>query len=324
MGCGCGCKQQATMGCHGCAGSSPYAGLGAAHFSAKAPLQSGDAGIAQTVQFMQQLIDQGVTDPYVNRFTIDALRNFGVDGFDDGAKARVLFDILRPGGYGGFVYVPNPESPLGQRETVRSAATFLEVGGGDCKNFTVAFSALMGTVGIPTRIVTVASDPRAPDEFSHVYPEVEINGAWIPMDAARPDAAFGKAPQRVYRKKIWPSEISGSSDAAESFSGVAHSLAGYHRLVDGPARLAGLGQSANDIAQDITASAAGAADIILASNASPYNIYGTVSTLPGTGGLAVAPYAGYPSSAVALGTISPTTLLLIGGAFLMIMMMARK
>lgn len=276
---------------------------------------------------MQQLIDQGVTDPYVNRFAIDALRNFGVDGFDDAAKARVLFDILRPGGYGGYVYVPNPESPLGQRETVRSAATFLEVGGGDCKNFTVAFSALMGTVGIPTRIVTVASDPRAPDEFSHVYPEAEINGQWIAMDAARPDAAFGKSPQRIYRKKIWPSEISGSSAAAESYSGVTHSLAGYHRLLDGPARLGGLGQSANTIAQDITAASAGAADIILASNASPYNIYGTVQTLPNQPALAVAPYAGYPSAAVTspFGTLTTGGMvLMMGAAFLVFMMMGRK
>jgi len=305
------------------------------------PLLSGDAGIAQTIHFMQQLIDRGVTDPYVNEFAIDALRNFGTTGFDDEQKARILFDILRPGGYGGYIYVPNPESPFGQRETVREARTFLEAGGGDCKNFTVAISSVLGTAGIRTRIVTVASDSRAPDEFSHVYPEAQINGRWIPMDVARPDAAFGLAPQRVYRKKIWPSEISGSplsgAMGCETSSGVCHSLAGYHRLPDGPARLAGmpyrrgsmgrLGQSANDVAQDITATAAGAADIILASNASPYNIYGQVTTLPQNSALAVAPYAGYPAAAVTspFGTLTTGgMLLMMGGALLFVMLLAKK
>jgi Transglutaminase-like superfamily len=316
------------LGCGGkscsrsCACHSPYSP------SPSVPLLSGDTGIAQTIALMQQLIDQGVKDPYVNRFAIEALQQFNAAHFNPLDEARVLYEIVRPGGYGGYRFVPDPVGPGGAKETLRSAKTFLEVGGGDCDDFTVAILSIMGTIGIPGRIITVASDPTAPDEFSHVYPEIQIDGQWIPADAARPGAKFGLAPQRVFRKKVWPSEISGGA-AQETFSGVRHSLSGYHHVPCGPRPLSGyglgrMGQGANEIAQDITAATAGASDIILASDASPYNIYGTVATLPGSGGLAVAPYAGYPSTALGIGTINPTTLMLFAGAFLLIMMMDRK
>jgi len=53
------------------------------------------------------------------------------------------------------------------------------------------------------RLVTISSDPSAPDTFSHIYCEVEIQNQWVPLDAARRDPSFGKGPRSYFRKRIW-------------------------------------------------------------------------------------------------------------------------
>jgi hypothetical protein len=242
------------------------------------PLLSGDAGVAQTIELMKRLIDEGVKDPVVNRYAIDALRNSAAQQHDPLSAAQAIFDTVSA----QFFFVNDPVGPTGAKETLRPPRATLELKAGDCDDFTVLICSLLGTIGMSTRIVTVASDPRDPQQFTHVYPEVEIDGQWVPVDAARPGAQFGLSPERVYRKKIWSCTDSSSAEV----SGVRHSLAGY---------VAMRGMGDDSIASDITAGAQGAADIILASNASPQNIYGNVST---SGGSLAFPTAGYPVNAI--------------------------
>lgn len=247
------------------------------------PLLSGDAGVAQTIELMKRLIDEGVKDPVINRYAIDSLRNSQAQQHDPLSAARAIFDTVSA----NFFFVNDPVGPSGAKETLRPPRATLELKAGDCDDFTVLICSLLGTIGIGTRIVTVASDPRDPQQFTHVYPEADIDGQWIPVDAARPGAQFGLSPERVYRKKIWSCTDSSSAEV----SGVRHSLAGYVALKG----MRGLGD--DSLASDITAGAQGAADIILASNAAPQNIYGNVSTSGASGSLAF-PTAGYNVNAI--------------------------
>jgi hypothetical protein len=80
----------------------------------------------------------------------------------------------------------------------------------DCDDFTILICSLLKTVGADCRIITIATDPDG--EFCHVYPEAEINGRWVAMDAARKHAAFGKSPERFTRKRAWPVDSEGYSD----------------------------------------------------------------------------------------------------------------
>jgi hypothetical protein len=108
------------------------------------------------------------------------------------------------------------------------------------------------SIGYPARFVAVATDPAAPDQFSHIYAEVQIEGEWIPIDAARQNTAFGVAPPRVYRSESFP-----ILDAV----GNMPRLAGF------------LGQdesTADEIANVIAASGQSAAQIISAAQQPPY------------------------------------------------------
>lgn len=261
--------------------------------SASVPLLSGDAGVQQTVALMYRLVDEGVKDPRVNRYAIDIVRNSGIPQHDPMSAARAIFAAVEH----AFFFVNDPVGPHGAKETLRPPFETIQLGAGDCDDFTVLMLSLMGTIGIEGRIRTVASDETAPQEFSHVYPEVYLEGSWIPADAARPNAAFGKAPARVFRSKVWPAPMNAVSDALTS------ALNGYAVMGDD-----------SSTAQDISAVTTGAANIILSTEANPNNIYGVVNTtsLP----------AGYPSSVInpfGATSISPTMLLLLGlGAALLI------
>lgn len=254
------------------------------------PLLAGDAGVEQTVELMRRLIDRGVTDPELRALTIKILRDSGAPPHDPLAKADAIYSWVHTNIY----FVNDPVDSDGDpKETLSPARDILQFGGGDCDDFAVLMSTLLQIAGFQTHIVTVASDPRDPGQFTHVYPEVEIDGAWIPVDAARPGAHFGLAPEHVYRRKVWS-----SASILKGLGQQRFSLAGYTQLRHLPKLPMG---DAQDL---ITAGGQSIADIISAARAAPQNIYGGVATGPGQipsttvygGGYpAISPYAGYPA-----------------------------
>src|SRR5690348_15235618 len=275
------------------------------------PLLAGDAGVAQTIALMRRLIDSGVKNPRINALAVSILQQSGAPQHDPLAEARAIYSWM----LANIRFVNDPvgvdqDGTINAKETLRTPETTLNIAAGDCDDFTVLMSTLLQSIGLSTRIITVASDPSDPSQFTHVYPEVLIDGEWIPVDAARPGAQFGLAPDRVYRRKVWgePARSSGLMGMQRRSS-----LAGY-------AQLRSLGDQ-SQLAQDITAASQGAADVIIAANAAPENIYGTVSTtgqpnaLYTAGSPAIAPYAGYSTQVYSpFGTLTGWGLLAAGGA----------
>lgn len=246
------------------------------------PLRSGDAGVAQTIRLMRDVIDAGVTDKDLNERVIDVLRAAGVGNFDKAAKAQAIYDWVSA----NFLYVEDPVGPFGPKETVRTIRAMLRRPAGDCDDYTSFLAAALGTAGIAARAVTVASDPSAPNDFSHIYPEAEVSpGNWIAMDAARPGAQFGLAPQRFNRKRVWSLTDNSYRDigcACRTDCGErVSSLAGYALLGKGH-----LGQDPNVAAQDISAVGQATANIIAAAQGSPFAAFQTAYS-------PVAPAAGY-------------------------------
>jgi Transglutaminase-like superfamily len=261
------------LGCD--CGSSHTALAGGGSFSPSVPLLSGDAGIAQTVSLMYKLIDEGVKDRDVNAYAVDIIRS--VPQFDPLAQANAIYETV----HGAYYFVNDPMGTDGPKETLRPAREVMALGAGDCDDFTILLGSLLGTIGMEVRIRTAAVDPSDPEIFSHVYPEVKIHGQWVPVDAARPGAQFGLAPEHSFRDQIWPRPD--SHGTLGRFR--RHTLSGY--IV--------LGDAISDI---ITAGETGAADILAASRADPSNIYGQLSTNPNASitpysPLATAGYAGY-------------------------------
>ena len=264
------------------------------------PLAAGDQGVSQTIDVIRQIVDDAVKDPVVNAAAISLVR--GVDQFDRDAKAHALYEAVAS----RFYYVEDPVGPFGAKETLRPVRVLLQNWAGDCDDASVLIASLLGTIGIPSRVVTIAADPSAPEEFSHIYPEAEtFPGMWVAMDIARPGSAYGSAPQKYFRKRVW----SLTDRAYQDMNGRrASSLAGYTTLGDD--------SGVNPVAQDIAALgpvAAGVAQDIYAAEApsyvSPYASFYPAGQIPP---------AGYPSSGTVTASLSggATPLVwVIGGLF---------
>lgn len=157
------------------------------------PLMEGDAGTAQTVDQIRQLVDQGSKDPLVNRTALAIVQR--VRPFDFAGEARAIFEFARTLRF---------TRDMTGRETLRTAREILTVRAGDCDDVNaILIPSLLMTIGHRVRLVTISSHPQAPNQFSHIYAEVYLGRRWVPLDVARRDPAFGRGPARFYRKRIW-------------------------------------------------------------------------------------------------------------------------
>jgi hypothetical protein len=181
------------------------------------PLLGGDAGTEQTIWKLRGLLDDAWKDSYVNRTAIDIIRNAGAPPFDLWAQIHAIYDWVLM----NFYFVNDPVT----KEAVRPTRELLDLMAGDCDDINAnMFPALLGTIGLETRFVTVAADTNHPELFSHIYVEVNVNGDWYPLDAAHPGARFGSAPRFFFRREWW-STIDGSH--AEYPEDADGQMAGY-------------------------------------------------------------------------------------------------
>lgn len=266
------------------------------------PLLSGFAGVEQTIDLMRRLVDDGVKDPFVNRTAINVLQQAGTSTYDPEGAAQALWQFVE-----NFTFVNDPIGPYGPKETLRPARVILDVRAGDCDDLAVVLCSLLGTIGMTTRLVTIAADPQAPAEFSHVYPEVQIGSAWVPVDPARPNTQFGVAPPHHFRKEIWSltDRHHASVKGMNFLNGVAaqRAMGAYIHLGDA---------TSDQIAEDFEIGANAAAGIVANATNSPLLAY---------------PPAGYPTTVpvptVGL-TLSANSLLLPAILVATIFLVARK
>jgi hypothetical protein len=285
----------------------PFAGVATSR-----PLPEGDEGVAQTIATMNQLVDDAVKDPAVNRYAVDIVRNIPAFQPDaDILRAQAIYQNVME----NFAYVQDPIGPLGPKETLRPVRELLDLKAGDCDDLSMLIAALCGTVGYETRFITVAADPEHSSQFSHIYPEVLASGKWIAMDCARPGAHFGAQPQGAFRVQIWP--VPARVNPLSRLNGLGR-LQRYGRM--------GNMGDGSTFAQDVQASGTAAADIIAATN--PNSVYYRNAANPSLVTPGSSPYAAsplLPSSGINIGgTTNTTTLLLFGGLALLLVLMVKK
>jgi transglutaminase superfamily protein len=263
------------------------------------PLAHGDQGVTQTINAIRGIVDDAVKDPRVNVMAIEMVRGVS-DSFSRDQKAAALYAAVA----NRWFYVEDPVGPFGPKETLRPVRVLLNNFAGDCDDASVLIASLLGTIGIPSRVVTIAADPSAPNEFSHIYPEAEVApGVWVAMDVARPGSAYGSAPARYFRKRVW----SLTDHAYQDLSGSGKkcgcrvsSLNGYAMLGDVPADLTAAATLESGIAQIVSAAKGQPTQpYSYQSPNSPYAGYYTFNS-PG----AVAPNAGYASGGGLVATLS--------------------
>jgi hypothetical protein len=205
------------------------------------PLQGGDAGTAQTIDKIRGIVNDAWKNLDVRRFAIDILRNTGAPQYDDWSKVRAIYDWISQ----NFYFVLDPVT----KEVLMPFPDLVELGAGDCDEINAtAMAVLLGVIGYEPRLVTVAANAEDPESFSHVYAEVSLNGNWIPMDAARPGAQIGKAPESWFRREWWSLTDNSHGDypGTGQLDGLRHTI-GRRRQLAGLHGYAGLGQDPNAI-----------------------------------------------------------------------------
>jgi hypothetical protein len=198
-------------------------------------LADGDAGAAQSIDDMRGIVDKALKSPQVYALARRIVQH--VQAYDESGELRALYDwVLR-----NIRFV---KGVIG-KQSLQTVDATLALQAGQCTDLASLVAALAMSIGYPARFVAVATDPQAPDQFSHIYPEVQLEGEWIPMDAARENATFGVPPARRYRSEAFP-------------------------ILDAVGNMPRLGQStADDIANAIAAAGQSAAQIIQAQQ-TPY------------------------------------------------------
>lgn len=300
-------------------------------------IPDGDAGTIATIAAMRTLIEEGKKDPTVYELARDILRRARIRAFDFAGEARAIYNAVRRN--------MRFTRDIRGKETLHTARELVRLRMGDCDDFTVLMCSLLESVGLGTQIKTVANNERDPDTFTHVFPEVFINGRWVAVDAARRQPAFGKAPRVSFRTRVWDTGSPEFADVA-GLAGVIPGPAPRVRPLNprmptalktalgayirppayaprgqgnyGPRALSGLAQSSDDqLLQElpslISTGETGAANIISAVRANPANLYPTTAQ-----GATTSPLTS------SLSTMNWTPLLLLGGVGLLVAVLASR
>ena len=79
-------------------------------------------------------------------------------------------------------------------ETLHTAEKVLELGYGDCDDKSILVSAMLESVGHPTRLKAVGFSRNS---LSHVYPVVRIKGKWLPVETTEKEWELGREPPNI-------------------------------------------------------------------------------------------------------------------------------
>jgi len=73
-------------------------------------------------------------------------------------------------------------------ELLQDPEVTLKIANGDCDDHVILLNSLVNAIGIPTRVVLIASTSAAPNQYNHIFTEAWLprpdNGqyAWIPVE----------------------------------------------------------------------------------------------------------------------------------------------
>jgi len=138
-------------------------------------IPQGGAGTLKTLEYIVALIKQGAKDFCVRQKAIDILFQYGVCAKDYLGEARAIFEWVRR----NIRYTRD----IHLVELLHSARRILELRAGDCDDMTILLGAMLMATGHPIRLVVVGFRREKPHAYSHIYPEVNVRGRWIAIDA---------------------------------------------------------------------------------------------------------------------------------------------
>jgi len=136
-----------------------------------ADLPAGPRGTEQTLALMRRLVLLYSRDQHVRETALSLTRDLRPK--DWLGEVRALFEYVRD-------HIRYSRDIQGV-ETVQIPAVTLDLAQGDCDDKSTLLAALLASVGHKTRFVAVGYS--RPGAYSHVFVEVFVDGAWMPLDA---------------------------------------------------------------------------------------------------------------------------------------------
>jgi transglutaminase-like putative cysteine protease len=151
----------------------------------------GNRGTLATARIIGRLIQAGARDFYVRQKAIQILREYGVSARDRYGEVCALFDwVRRHVRYTRDIF---------RVELLHTARRMLELRAGDCDDMTILLGAMLLSVGHPVRIALTGFRLSKPHSYSHIYPEVNVRGRWIALDATMP-RPLGWSPPALWKR----------------------------------------------------------------------------------------------------------------------------
>lgn len=167
------------------------------------PMRSDDEETAQTVSYMDELAAADADSGAVIAAAAAALDAAGIDAAAPAlCKAEAVYWWLQR----TVRYVATPgTSPLVDQTLISPCAVLaMPEPIGDCPQFSMLAAAIFKVLCIESRYVTIAAEPKFPDQWSHIYNTVEVfPGRWLPFDSSNgpePGAEYA----RPFKRRVWP------------------------------------------------------------------------------------------------------------------------
>lgn len=152
---------------------------------------TGTSGTLTTAKMIAQLVCEGGKDFLVRQKAIDIFRRYRIPAKDRFGEVCAVFDWVRKN-------IRYTRDILGT-ELLHTARRMLELRAGDCDDMTILLGAMLRATGHPVRLVLAGFRPSRPHVYTHIYPEVNVKGRWIPIDATVRQP-MGWAPPALWKR----------------------------------------------------------------------------------------------------------------------------
>jgi transglutaminase-like putative cysteine protease len=154
----------------------------------------GRRGTIVSAGLIAKLIREGSRDFYVRQRAIEIFRKAGAPPKDRWAEVCALFHWVR----NNVRYTRD----IFRMELLHTPRRMLELRAGDCDDMTILLGAMLVSTGHPVRLALTGFRRKRPHSYSHIYPEVNVRGNWIALDATMGEP-IGWAPPALW-KQICP------------------------------------------------------------------------------------------------------------------------
>lgn len=151
----------------------------------------GGKGTLATAKIIARMVQDGAKDFYVRQKAIEVFRVYRVKPKDRIGEVCALFDFVKR----NVRYTRD----IFRVELLHSARRMLELRAGDCDDMTILLGAMLMSTGHPVRLILAGFRRNKPHAYSHIYPEVNVQGRWIAIDATM-DKPVGWAPPAVWKR----------------------------------------------------------------------------------------------------------------------------